>query len=90
MQRYIIIMRLIANLIFISIGIIILIRLNITIVIIIINEAVGVEQDHGGSKWFLVMDSDSGASEAERPTESDRRKRRETRKHKTMGERKNS
>ena len=33
------------------------------------------------------MDPDSGASEAEKPAESDRRKRREMRKHKTMGER---
>ena len=33
------------------------------------------------------MDPDSGASEAEKPAESDERKRRETRKHKTAGER---
>ena len=33
------------------------------------------------------MDPDSGASETEKPAGSDRRKRRETRKHKTVGER---
>ena len=53
----------------------IIIRLNrIVIVIVLIIVAVGVEQDHGGSRWSAATDLDAAASEAEKPAESDSRK----------------
>lgn len=34
----------------------------------------GVEQDHGGSRWLAVTGPDSAAPEAEIPAESNRRR----------------
>ena len=39
----------------------------------IIIVAVGVEQDHGGSRWLAITDPDSTAPEVEIPTENNRR-----------------
>ena len=50
----------------------------------------GVDQAHGAVGGSTAMDPDSGDSEAEKPVESTRRKRREKRKHKTTGEKKDS
>ena len=63
--------------------IILLIGLNQVVAVVIIIIKAG----SWGSRWFAAMDPDSLASEAEKPAERDRRKRRETRKHKTKGER---
>lgn len=46
---------------------------------------VGAEQDHGGSRWFAVKETDTTALVGEIATESLRR--RGTREHKTAGER---
>ena len=59
----------------------------ITRLIIVIIKNVGVEQDHGGSRWSAVMDPDPAAPEVKIPAESNRK--REMRKHKTTEERRN-
>ena len=46
--------------------------MNKIIVVIIITIAVGVKQDHGGSKWFAATNPDTAALDAEKPAESDR------------------
>ena len=52
---------------------------------IVIIEAVVEDQDHGGSRWCAVMDPDFEASEAEKPAESDRRKKEKDEKAKNYG-----
>ena len=57
----------------------------VTVVIIMI-KAVGVDQAHGAVGGSAAMDPDCSIT-GKKPGESNRRKRKETRKHKTAGER---
>lgn len=56
---------------------------GLAIELVIIIVAVGVEQEHGGSRMPATTDPDSTAPESETPAENDRRGKR---KHKTTGE----